>query len=96
MGGYPPRSPKAKTHVPKTAMPATAQARTRIRQRITAERPYKVPETDGRRIRYALPVIRVSASELAMIQTTVRVAVCEVLRIFRVEKPIKPKPQNDR
>jgi hypothetical protein len=70
-------------------MSAAAQAKTRLRQRITGAREYKTPETDGRRVRYALPVVRVSAADYRMIQTCVRVAVCEVLRVFRVEKTTK-------
>lgn len=70
-------------------MPAADQAKTRIRQRITGDRPYKVPPTDGRRARYALPVVRVTDAEFRIIEATVRVAVCEVLRVFRVESQTK-------
>lgn len=67
----------------------SAGSKTLIRQRITGVREYKVPETDGRRARYALPKVTVSRADYALIQTTVRVAVCEVLRVFRVERSSK-------
>jgi hypothetical protein len=59
---------------------------TLAKQRKTGERPYKVPPTDGRRLRYALPRIPVTAHELTVIRAHFEVAVAQAIEIFHVRE----------
>lgn len=56
------------------------------RARVTGARPYKVPETDGRRARWAVARVDVTPREYRIIRTVLRVAIHEVLRTFRPTK----------